>query len=141
MKHLGMSKATLMRVLAVARANPADPIAKQKKGSGHPTKLTEATLEIMKTKLQNTPMLTAIQLRMRIPKLEGISVRTIQRACKQTLKMPSRMMRKKPLLTERMRIQRLEFSNAYRQWDEDDWKQVMFSDESQEHGGVEERDH
>jgi hypothetical protein len=39
------------------------------------------------------------------------------------------------------RIQRQEFANAYRQWDEDDLKQVMFSDESQEHGGVEERDH
>jgi hypothetical protein len=39
------------------------------------------------------------------------------------------------------RIKRLEFANAYRHWDEDEWKQVMFSDESQEHGGVEERDH
>jgi hypothetical protein len=107
MKQLGMSKGNLMRVLAFARANPADPIAKQKKGSGHPTKMTEATLEIMKTKLKKTPTLTVIQLRMRIPELEGISVRTIQRACKQTLKMPSRMMRKKPLLTEQMRIQRL----------------------------------
>jgi hypothetical protein len=95
----------------------------------------------MKTKLQKTLKQTAIQLRMRIPELQGISVRTIQRACKQTLNMPSRTMRKKPLLTERMRIQRLEFANAYRHWDEDDWKKVMFSYESQEHGGVEERDH
>jgi hypothetical protein len=39
------------------------------------------------------------------------------------------------------RIQSLEFANAYRHWDEDEWKQVMFSDESQEHGGVDERDH
>jgi hypothetical protein len=57
MKQLGMSKATLMRVLAFSRANP---IAKRMKGSGHPTKLTEATLEIMKTKLQKTPTLTVI---------------------------------------------------------------------------------
>jgi hypothetical protein len=28
------------------------------------------------------------------------------------------------------RIQRLEFVNAYRHWDEDEWKQVMFSDEA-----------
>ncbi len=42
---------------------------------------------------------------------------------------------------EWMRIQRMEFANAFRHWDEDDWKQVMFSDESQEHGGVEDRDH
>ncbi len=137
MKQLGMSKATLMRVFAFARANPAHPIAKRMKGSGHPTKLTLATLQIMKTKLQKTPTLTAIQLRMRIPELEGISVRTIKRDCKQTLKMPSRMMRKKPLQTgERMRIQRLEFANAYRHWDEDDWKQGMFSVESQEDGGA-----
>jgi hypothetical protein len=44
MKQQGMSKATLMRVLAFARANPADPIAQQKKWSGHPTKLSLATL-------------------------------------------------------------------------------------------------
>jgi hypothetical protein len=130
MKQLGMSKVTLMRVLAFAGANPVDPIAKRKKGRGNPTKLTEATLEIMKTKLQKTPTLTAIQLRMRIPELVGISVRTFQRACKETLKMLSRTMRKKPLLTEQMRIQRLECANAYRHWDEDDWKQVMFSDDS-----------
>ncbi len=108
-----------MRVLAFVRANPADPIAKWLKGSGQPTKLTEATLEIMKTKLQKDSTLTAIQW-------YGMSVRTIQRACKQTLKMPSRMMRKNPLPTERMRIQRLEFASAYRHWDEDDWKQVRF---------------
>jgi hypothetical protein len=28
------------------------------------------------------------------------------------------------------RIQRLEFANAYRHWDEDEWKQVMFPDEA-----------
>jgi hypothetical protein len=39
------------------------------------------------------------------------------------------------------RIQRLESANANRHWYEDEWKQVMFSDERQEHGGVEERDH
>ncbi len=39
------------------------------------------------------------------------------------------------------RIQRLEFANVYKHWNEDEWKQVMFLDESQEHGGVEERDH
>jgi hypothetical protein len=44
MKQQGMSKATLMRVLAFARANPADPIAQQKKRSSHPTKLSVATL-------------------------------------------------------------------------------------------------
>jgi hypothetical protein len=119
MKQLGMSKVTLMRVLAFV-----------KKGNGHPTELTEATLDLMKKKLQKTPTLTAIQLKMRTPELEDISVRTIQRNCRNTLKMPSRTVRKKPLLTEQIRIQRLELARAYGHWDEDDRKQVMFTDES-----------
>jgi hypothetical protein len=92
------------------------PSLSGRKGSGHPTKLPE------EKKLQKTPMLTAVQLKMRIPELEGISVRTIQRNFKNTLNMPSRLMRKKPFLTEWMRIQRLEFTRAYGQLDEDDWK-------------------
>ncbi len=28
------------------------------------------------------------------------------------------------------RIQRLQFANAYSHWDDDEWKQVMFSDEA-----------
>ncbi len=52
MKQLGMSKATLMRVLAFARANPANLITQRKKGSGHPAKLSVATLDLMKKKLE-----------------------------------------------------------------------------------------
>ncbi len=37
------------------------------------------------------------------------------------------------------RIQRLEFANAHRHWNEDEWKQVMFSDEAK-NMDVEERD-
>jgi hypothetical protein len=47
-----------------------------------------------------------------------------------TLKMPSRVMRKKPLLIDWMRIQRFEFARAYGHCDEGDWKRIMFSDES-----------
>jgi hypothetical protein len=50
-------------------------------------------LDLMKKKLEKSPTLTTSQLKMRIPELERISVRTIQRNCK----------------IEWMRIQRLEF--------------------------------
>ena len=70
-----------------------------------------------------------------IMKQLGMSKATLMRVFGLCKGQPSRMMRKKPLLTEWMKIHRLEFANAYRHWDEDDWKQVMFSDESQEHGG------
>jgi hypothetical protein len=48
MKQLGIFKTTLMRVLTFASVNPANPIAQRKKGSGHPTKLSVATLDLMK---------------------------------------------------------------------------------------------
>jgi hypothetical protein len=38
-------------------------------------------------------------------------------------------MAQKPLLTKRMRRQRLEFVMACEDWTVNDWKQVMFSDE------------
>jgi uncharacterized protein YneF (UPF0154 family) len=64
MKQLGMSRATVMRVLAFAMANPADPIAQQKKGSGHPTKQSVATFDLMMKKLEKNPTMTASQLKM-----------------------------------------------------------------------------
>ena len=44
--------------------------------------------------------------------------------------MPSRKMAKKPLLTEHMQNQRLKFALAYQDWTVEDWKQVLFADES-----------
>jgi hypothetical protein len=100
MKQLGMSKATLIRFLAFAKANPAEPIAVQKKGSGHPNKLSAATLDLMKKKMQKIPTVTASQPKKMILELNGASVRTIQRNCKNTLKRPFRRLRMKPRLIE-----------------------------------------
>jgi hypothetical protein len=124
MKQLGMSKATLIRFLAFAKSNP-EPVAVQKKGSGHPNKLFAATLDLMKKKLQTIPTLTATQPK-KILELNGASVRTVQRNCKNTLNRPFRRLRMKPRLTEGMRIQRLDITRAPGHWDVDDWKRMMF---------------
>ncbi len=121
-----MSKATLIRFLAFANANPAEPIAVQKKESGHPNKLSAATLDLMKKKMQKIPTVTASQQKKMILELNGASVRTIQRNCKNTLKRPFRRLKMKPRLTEGMRIQRLDITRAHGHWDVDDWKRMMF---------------
>jgi hypothetical protein len=46
------------------------------------------------------------------------------------LDMRSRKMGKKLLLTERMMLKRLGFANQYQYWEVEDWKGVIFSDES-----------
>ncbi len=56
-----------------------------------------------------------------------MSIRTIQ--SKEQLKLPCHKMADKPLLTGRMKNDRLEFARRYAHWGVEEWKRVMFSDE------------
>jgi hypothetical protein len=73
----------------------------------------------MKRRLNVTPTLTGLHLK-NIPELKTVSVRSIQRSCRKTLKLPSMKMAKKPLLTERMRRQRPDFAMEHEDWTVDD---------------------
>ncbi len=54
----------------------------------------------------------------------------MQRGCEEKLNLPSQKMAKKPLLTWRMKDQRLAIAMKYQDWGFEEWKKVMFSDES-----------
>jgi hypothetical protein len=56
------------------------------------------------------PTWTGKQLKEKIPSLEGIDIRAIQRACKEKPNMSSRKMAKKPLFTQRTKNQWLPFA-------------------------------
>jgi hypothetical protein len=132
-KQLKMSERSLRRILSFAKSNPDAPVAGRKRDPGSRTsnlKITPALVEDMRKLLSKSPTLSARQLKARVPGLENIAIRTIQDACVKKLAMRSRKMAKKPLLTERMMLQRLEFANQYQHWGVEDWKRVMFSDES-----------
>jgi hypothetical protein len=62
-----------------------------------------STLRDMRKLLLRNPTLTAKQLKAMLPALENISIRTIQRICLAKLKLPSRKMEPKPLLTQAMK--------------------------------------
>ena len=109
---------------------PEAPVAMRKPRSGHPIKVPKVIQEKMKRKVQTTPTITARQLKKTIPELADTSVRTIQHQCLKVLKLPSRKMANKPLLTERMRRDRLDFARRYQHWGVEEWRKVMFSDES-----------
>jgi hypothetical protein len=81
-------------------------------------------------KLHSNSTLTAKKLKQLIPELADVKVRTIQNICKAKLGLPSRKMVKKPLLTDSMKLQRLEFARQYGKRGVEEWKKVMFSDES-----------
>jgi hypothetical protein len=76
------------------------------------------------------PTIIAKNLKKVIPQLADVSVRTIQKICHDKLKLPSRKMADKPLINERMKNDRLEFARQHAHWGVEEWKKVMFSDES-----------
>jgi hypothetical protein len=89
-------------------------------------KVMDSILRDMRKHLLRNPTPTAKQLKAMLPALENIYIRTIQGICLAKLKLPSRKMARKPLLTQAMR---LAFCERYINWMVDDWK-VMFRDES-----------
>ncbi len=79
-------------------------------------------MNFMKKKFQAPPSLTAVKLRRDILALANVSIWTIQDCCPKDLDLPSRRKAKKPLLTDCMKKQRLDFAREHVSWSIDDWK-------------------
>lgn len=58
-----------------------------------------------------------------------VSASTIRRSLKQT-GMKSKVKTKKPLLTKKQERRRLQWAESHAEWTEDDWKRVIWSDET-----------
>ena len=128
--QLQLPERTLRRILTEAKP-PAFVVLKRKVGTGgKQSTVSAATLATMKRKLTRIPTLTAKDLKASIPELHQLSVSTIQRLCLKNLALPSRTMAKKPVLTDKMKEKRMAFCRQYGHWTPDQWKKVMFSDES-----------
>ncbi len=74
--------------------------------------------------------MTADDLKENVPELPAISERSVQRHLQTTLGMPSRSAAQKPLLSLKVKKKRLAFCKAYKAWTEEDWANIMLSDES-----------
>lgn len=106
-------------------------IPPRKKGSGAPRKTSPRTDKILKREVLATPAITAVELKEKHPSLlKKVSVRTIQHRLQKDLQLPTRRAAKKPLLTKVMKKKRVNFCKKYKDWSPEQWKKVMFSDES-----------
>ena len=77
------------------------------------------------------PFITAAKLkRGMVPLLDSASVRTIQHRLQKDMYLPARKPTRKPLVTLKMKQSRLEFCHQHTDWTVENWKTVMFSDES-----------
>ena len=123
--QLGVSHSTVMRECARLRPNA------QKQKAGRPAKLTIADKRNIVRNLTSGKADTAVQLAKDLKgsaKIE-ISPDTVRRALKEAgLKAVTK--KKKPCLKPRHIRQRLEFALRHQHWTVDDWKRVIWSDET-----------
>lgn len=131
----GMSHADIATIYMVERTTiwrvvkqviPLSP----KKRSGRPRVTSQRTDLRMVTMVKMNPSITSGDLQNSIPTLSNVSKRTIRHRLSAELNLPARRPFKKPLVTEKMRKKRIEFCKKHQDWTEEQWTQVMFSDES-----------
>ena len=127
-KSLGVHQSTISRFFKRLKATGD---AGRKKGSGRPrlsTARQDKTLERLSLKDRFE---SAASLRKKWKKQSHVNV-SLRTTNRRLLKMglPARKPRKKPLKTETIEEKRLRFARRYEHWSAEDWKQVIWSDES-----------
>lgn len=131
-KNLEISKSTLYRITKAAELQGERMIAKEFKrrqiGSKRRNVLSADQKVAIEREAKNYPQIYAKEIKAKIPSIT-VSVKSIQRFLRK-IGLPCRRMAKKPLLTEKMKAKRLAFAIKHKDWTEEQWKTVMFSDES-----------
>jgi len=98
---------------------------------GHPSKLTVATKRRVKRMITSRRVKTASQAakELRNEGVADVSPKTVGRALKEAgLKAVKKV--KKPKLTAQHKARRREFAEAHKDWTVEDWKRVIWSDET-----------
>lgn len=99
--------------------------------SGRPKKMSKKSVRLLKRISSNNPFMSSNQLKVELETsgMCSVSSRTIRRRLVDE-KLFSRRPAKKPLLSKRNRLARLEFARQHIHWTKADWKRVCWSDES-----------
>lgn len=97
--------------------------------SGRPSKTTEKERRIICRESKKNPFSSAIMIRNQISLSKNVSVWTIRRILQKD-KLHGRVAARKPLLNKKQIINRLKWCKEYNSWQKNEWKKVIFSDES-----------
>ena len=124
-EKLGISHATVKRVRE--RLRPSI----KKRNAGRPTKLTITDKRNIVRSITSGKANTAVELARNIKESKGIEIgpETIRRTLKEA-GMKSTTKKKKPLLQPRHIRDRLDFALRHQHWTVDDWKRIIWSDET-----------
>ena len=129
--RLGRNAPAVRKIVAAVRDIPTNvPPPAALKRSGRPRLATSKAERRLKLYVQKYPFKTTKELKREVHGWHAMSVRRIQMTLKERLGLPARSAATKPLLTPAMVRKRLAFCKNHLFMTEDDWENVMFSDES-----------
>ncbi|KAK4317377.1 hypothetical protein Pmani_011539 [Petrolisthes manimaculis] len=130
-RRLRRSETAIRRVKQAAATLGTGGTPQRKKGTGRKRKTDTRTDKMLERQVKKDPFVTAKELKEMYADLLGeVSVRTVQIRLQKDLKLPCRRAAQKPLLTKKMKKQRVDFCKRHADWTQEDWRRVMFSDES-----------
>ncbi|XP_068247708.1 uncharacterized protein [Palaemon carinicauda] len=98
---------------------------------GRPRITSPRTLKVIHRQLKADPSLSAPEIKARNHRLLGhVSLRTVQQHIHDDLLLRSYKARKKPLLIDRHKSRRLQFTKKFSAWDIEQSKKVLWTDEA-----------
>ena len=100
------------------------------KPSGQPRCTSEQTDRMIHRMAVENPMCSASYIQANLPNEVNVSTRTIRRRLNKEFNLVSYSPAVKPLLSDKNVKDRLIFADKYKDWTADQWRSVMFSDES-----------
>jgi transposase len=121
----GVGKSTISRVLKTHLPT------REKLPPGRPSKLSPTDQHAILTQITSGRASNAVEVAQHINSIIStpITSQTVRRVLKKN-SFKAVTKKKKPMLTATHRKKRLEFAQKYREWTVDDWKRVIWSDES-----------
>ena len=127
---VGVSQKSVSNIIELG--NEPEGLQTRRKGNcGRKAKATPQAIQILVTESERDPRKTSHQLRIHLEETAGISIssRTVRRCLVNAGRVARRPV-KKQLLTEAMKIKRLQWAENHQDWTKEDWRRVLFSDES-----------
>lgn len=121
-KRLHISHMTVTRIRA--RGNEDIPVSK----GGRPSKVSEETKKVLRRKFATGEFKRLGAGQRLVKTVEGVRVHT--RTIRKYLNMKAYVVRKRPLLRKEDKKARYQFAKDHLDWTLEQWKQVIFSDET-----------
>ena len=135
----GMSQTNVANILKVSQSlisktvkrNAENVSLSPKKRSGRPRVTSSRTDRRIVNLVQQIPNITSAEIKDLFPGvLDNVDPSTIRTRLAREFKIMVRRPLKKPLVRPVMRQKRLAFCQKYKEWTPEQWRRVMFSDES-----------